>query len=85
MDVNTTTQFLLALQALNDRGISNYAICLETGIDRRNLMRLVNDPEHHFPRPQWLTLICQTYGVSPDYLILARGAMFSSRKGSAEK
>lgn len=74
--IDTTTQFLNAIESIRANGVSYNALCAATGIDRRNLMRLVNDPVHHYPRPQWLTSLCIQYKVSPDYLILAEGNIY---------
>lgn len=76
-EIDTTAQFLLALEAIHQQGLSYNTICDKAGIDRRNLMRLKKDPSHHYPRPQWLTNICTAFNVSPDYLILARGSIFT--------
>ena len=72
-----TLHFIVALKAIMERGNSITRICEETGIDRRNLSRLVRTPGEHYPRPQWLVALCTVYSVSPSFLILGEGEIFT--------
>lgn len=75
----TTARFIQALDAIKETGVSVNEITITTGIDRRNLMRMVNDPEHHYPRPMWMSALCASYRVSPRFLLLGKGGVFNGR------
>lgn len=75
----TTHRFISAVTAIAERGISINEMTIRTGIDRRNLMRLINDPEHHYPRPMWMSALCEHYHISARYLLLGRGGVFDVR------
>lgn len=75
-EINLTQQFIAAVNALIERGVSRTRLCDEAGIDRRNLERLLKTPSEHYPRPKWLTAICSVYGVNPSFLILGEGDIF---------
>lgn len=74
--IDTTAQFIGAVKALRSRGFTNLGMCREMGIDRSNFLRVMREPERHTPSPQWLSLLCSCFGVSPAYLLLARGGVF---------
>lgn len=70
---NITKQFTTAIRAITETGVSLRTLCETTGIDRRNLTRVMKAPANNHPRPQWLALVCQHYRVSPDFLLLGQG------------
>lgn len=78
MDVKS--RFITALDALQERGTSLFVIAERTGIDRRNLIRFTKDPEHHRLNAEWCAALCEKFGVSPNYLMIARGGVFGREK-----
>lgn len=76
VQVNPTTQFINALEALKERGIPLNEVCREMGTDASNVRRLRRTPESFSPRPQWMAALCRAYAVSPAFLLLAEGPVF---------
>lgn len=74
--IDTTAQFIAAVRALTEKGHSLNEICRAAEIDKRNLCRLLREPDKHTPRPSWLTALCVVFGVSPSFLIIADGPVF---------
>lgn len=75
---NVTQQFIRAVQAIISAGTPLYKLCGATGIDRRNLVRTMQNPERYNVRPQWLAALCKSFRVSSDYLLCGRGCIFEN-------
>ena len=75
---NVTQQFISAVQAITSAGTPLYKLCGATGIDRRNLVRTMQNPERYNVRPQWLAALCKSFRVSSDYLLCGRGCIFEN-------
>ena len=75
---NVTQQFIRAVQAITSAGTPLYKLCGATGIDRRNLVRTMQNPERYNVRPQWLAALCKSFRVSSDYLLCGRGCIFDN-------
>ena len=72
-----TDRFFLAFDALRGMGkTSRNQLCRELEIDRRNFRKQMEDHSRHILKPEWLTHIVVTYGVSADWLLTGRGTMF---------
>lgn len=69
-------RFFEALDRLkSDRVIHGHATFSNRyGIDRRNLMRLHDDPSSDIFQPAWLEALVRDYKVSPLWLITGEGA-----------
>lgn len=72
------SRFFIALDALIEkkelRGINTY--CRLYNIDRRNLLAQKKDLNRSILQISWMQGIVKDFGVSGDWLLTGRGAMF---------
>lgn len=65
-----------ALLAMSETKIQTF--CREGGIDKRNFYKKRDNTDSRREIPTaWLTFIVEHYGVSPRWLLIGRGQMFT--------
>ena len=70
------TRFFEAVAVLSDR-YSEAEVCRTCCFDRRNLFNKRNGARGCRTIPaSWLSVLCDKYRVSPEWLLLGRGKMF---------
>lgn len=75
--ITVSDRFAQIVRAVIDiRGMSMREFCSETGIDRRNLSRMLGDPAHNQPQFSWITAVCTKYGASAEYIVNGIGEAF---------
>lgn len=73
-----TDRFFVALDTLiASRKTKLQTFCKELGADKRNFVKQQQDHSRAILKPSWLTFIVCRYGVSSNWLLTGRGAMFA--------
>lgn len=75
--IELTIRFLSALDALSQQKvIRGRAIFVKKyGLDLRNFYKVLNHKIRN--KPEWLVYLVQDYKVSPDWMLMGRGGMFT--------
>ena len=50
------------------------------GLNYWNLWSVKNEPDKHFVRPEWLSILVTDFGVSATYLLTGVGVMFTANE-----
>lgn len=78
--IKIVTRFFAVLDLLKKkkeiRGINTFTE--RYGINRRNMLKLVKEPERDIFQPAWLSYLVADYNVSPMWLLTGEGAIFTS-------
>ena len=78
--IKIVTRFFAVLDLLKQkkeiRGINTFTE--RYGINRRNMLKLVKEPERDIFQPAWLSYLVADYNVSPMWLLTGEGAIFTN-------
>ena len=86
-ETNIISRFFAAIERLKEdkalRGLQTFTT--RYGLNRRNLQSMRSAPERLGGafRASWLTYLANDYGVSPEWLLVGRGAFYTSPPESA--